>query len=149
MFPFATMKRLTRVKGDGKRVVDTSNLVAMTEKYIKGLRVERELLDKNKFFIWVELGFSTNRMRIGATFQTEGKKSLYQFLAESQFSVVDPLPREIVDSIWSMNEFVGNVWHNYPQPFAMDKWLRPSMDNMLKREAWGVETPSNGGFFGR
>jgi hypothetical protein len=129
------------------RVVNTSDLVAMTDKYIKDWRVDHELLDHTWVFRSVEIGF-TRYKSIDTTFPAEGKVSLCQFLTNSRFHVVDPLPREIVDAIQLALEFVVVV-SNYRSPFVVDEWRRPSIDNMLGHDTSKPGTSKDTGFIGR
>jgi hypothetical protein len=147
MFPFATMERLTRVKGNGKRVFDTSNLVATTESNIEGWKVDGELLDNHKLFHSIEDVLNTDSKGKDATSQSEEKISLYHFLTSTPIN--DPLPHEIVESIWLVHEFVVNVSNNFQKPLVVDRWRPPIVGTMLRHEALKAGTRGNAGLFGR
>ena len=139
---FATLANLTKVTTDGRRVVDTSSLIALTEEHIgstpEGYELEDEgVVPSMRPFpeVFDELDWDPDRnvsLNIPMNEREDRRLeveviSLYTFMSTFEFH--DPLPLEILDSIRLLRDFVFVVCMNYSSPFSLQKWRQLDLNN--------------------
>ena len=134
VFGVAAVELFTKVCNGGSRVVDTSNLIAMIDDYVEstpeGYEIQdgdlKDRIDRSNTLMGVLL--LKGVISITTTTNTNGRLgsdviSLYKFM--TTFDYRNPLPVEILDSLWLLRDLLNVVGINFPSPFTLQQWRQP------------------------